>query len=173
MGYHLSTIAYNLKARSGEFPLRASSIKFRRKGLLTLCRCVLIESNQGEHFAGFFAGFGVHEEVLQEDLWSGGVRGAVLVVEVFFDVVLFADCFERLGDLDCLAVCAGDTVGLWGGCHYDELEVSCVLWFSFKFECELGRSEGYDGFGRSFNALECRRVGEGFATAEDDPVVQT
>ena len=26
----------------------------------------------------------------------------MLVVEVFFDVVLFADCFERLGDLDCL-----------------------------------------------------------------------
>ena len=55
---------------------------------------------QGEHFAGFFAGFGVDEEVLHEDFWGGGVRGAVLVVEVSFDVVLFADCFERLGDLD-------------------------------------------------------------------------
>ena len=26
----------------------------------------------------------------------------MLVVEVFFDVVLFADCFEGLDDLDCL-----------------------------------------------------------------------
>ena len=58
------------------------------KGLLTLYRCILVESDQGEHFAGFFAGFGVDEEVLHEDLWSGGVRGAVLVVEVLFDVVL-------------------------------------------------------------------------------------
>ena len=70
--------------------------------LLALYRCVLVESNQGEHFAGFFAGLCVYEEVLHEDFWGGGVRGAVLVVEVFFDVVLFADCFERLGDLDCL-----------------------------------------------------------------------
>ena len=90
-----------------------------------------------------------------------------------FDVVFFADCFERLGDLDCLAVGTGDSVGLWSGCHYDELEVSCVVRFSFEFDCELGWSEGYDGFGRSFNTLERRRVGEGFATAEHDPVVQT
>ena len=65
----------------------------------------------------------------------------MLVVEVFFDVVLFADCFERLGDLDCLAVGASDSVGLWSGCHYDELEVRCVVRFSFEFECKLGRSE--------------------------------
>ena len=44
---------------------------------------VFVESDHGEHFAGFFAGFGVHEEVLHEDLWGGGVRGAVLVVVVF------------------------------------------------------------------------------------------
>lgn len=141
--------------------------------LLAVGWCVFVKSNQGEHFAGFFAGFGIDEEVLYEDFWGGGVRGAVLVVEVFFDVVLFADCFERLGDLDCLSVGTGDTVGLWSRCHYDELEVSCVVRFSFELECELGRGEGYDGFGRSFNALECRRVGEGFATAEHDPVVQT
>ena len=73
-------------------------------GLLALYWCVFVESNQGEHFAGFFAGLCVYEEVFHEDIWGGGVRGAVLVVEVFFDVVLFADCFERLGDLDCLAV---------------------------------------------------------------------
>ena len=30
-------------------------------------------------------GFGVDEEVLQEDLCSSGVMGIVLVVEVFFD----------------------------------------------------------------------------------------
>ena len=142
------------------------------ESLLALYRCVLIESNQGEHFAGLFAGFGVYEEVLHEDFWGGGVRGAVLVVEVFFDVVFFADCFERLGDLDCLAVGTGDSVGLWGGCHYDELEVSCVVRFSFEFECELGWGEGYDGFGRSFNALEGRRIGEGFSTAEYNPVVE-
>ena len=113
-------------------------------GLLALYRCILIESDQGEHFAGFFAGLCVYEEVFHEDLRCSGVRGAVLVVEVFFDVVLFADCFERLGDLGCLAVGTGDPVGLWSGCHYDKLEVSCVLRFSFEFECELGWGESYD-----------------------------
>ena len=130
------------------------------KGLLALYRCILIESDHGEHFAGFFAGLCVYEEVFHEDFWGGGVRGAVLVVEVFFDVVLFADCFERLGDLDCLAVGTGNTVGLWSGCHYDELEISCVVRFSFELECELGWGEGYDGLGWSFNALECWWVGE-------------
>ena len=76
-------------------------------GLLALYRCILVKRDQGEHLAGLFAGLGIHEEILDEDLWSCGVRGAVLVVEVFFDVVLFADCFERLGDLDCLAVGTG------------------------------------------------------------------
>ena len=52
--------------------------------LLAVGWCVFVETDHGEHFAGF----GVHEEVLHEDLWSGGVRGAVLVVVVFFDVVL-------------------------------------------------------------------------------------
>ena len=61
----------------------------------------------------------------------------MLVVEVFFDVVLFADCFERLGDLDCLSVGTDDTVGPWSGCHYDELEVSCVVRFSFEFDVNL------------------------------------
>ena len=70
--------------------------------MLVLYRCVFVESNQGEHFAGFLAGFGVYEEVLHEDFWGSGVRGTVLVVEVFFDVVLFADCFEGLDDLDWL-----------------------------------------------------------------------
>ena len=141
------------------FPLRASSIKFGRLGLLAVGWGVFVESDHGEHFAGFFAGFGVHEEVLHEDLWSGGVRGTVLVVVVFFDVVLFADCFERLGDLDCLAVGTGDSVGLWGGCHYDELEVSCVVRFSFEFECELkliGRADTLptEGF---YDRLSLRR----------------
>lgn len=80
--------------------------------LLAFYRSILIKSDQGEHFAGFLAGLCVYEEVLHKDFWGGGVRGAVLVVEVFFDVVLFADCFERLGDLDCLSVGTGDTVGL-------------------------------------------------------------
>ena len=40
--------------------------------------------------------FGVDEEVLHEDFWGGGVRGAVLVVEVFFDVVLLLSPFCRL-----------------------------------------------------------------------------
>ena len=83
-------------------------------GLLALYRCVFVESDHGEHFAGFFAGFGVHEEVLHEDLWSGGVRGAVLVVVVFFDVVLLCYCFEDSTDLNGFAVGAGDTVGLRG-----------------------------------------------------------
>ena len=98
-----------------------------RMVLLAFYWCVFVESNHGEHFAGFFAGLCVYEEVLHEDLRGGGVRGTVLVVEVFFDVVLFADCFEMLGDLDCLSVGTGDSVGLWSGCHYDELEVSCFF----------------------------------------------
>ncbi len=32
------------------------------------------------------------------------------------------------------AVGAGDSVGLWGGCHYDELEVGGIGWFSFGRE---------------------------------------
>ena len=90
--------------------MRALSIKFRRKGLLSLYGCIFVESDHGEHFAGFFAGFGVDEEVLHEDLWSGCVRGAVLVVVVFFDVVLLCYCFEDSTDLNGLAVGAGDTV---------------------------------------------------------------
>ena len=80
--------------------------------LLAVGWSVFVESDHGEHFAGFFAGFGVHEEVLHEDLWGGGVRGAVLVVEVFFDVVLFCYCLEDSTDLNGLAVGAGHTVGL-------------------------------------------------------------
>ena len=75
---------------------------------------VFVESDHGEHFAGFFAGFDVDEEVLHEDLWSGGVRGTVLVVVVFFDVVLLCYCLEDSADLDGFAVGAGDTVGLRG-----------------------------------------------------------
>ena len=95
----------------------------------------------------------------------------MLVVEVFFDVLLFTDCFDRLGDLDCLAVGTGDTVGLWSGCHYDELEVSCVVRFSFELECELGWSEGYDGFGQGFYAMEGWRVLNDVTTIVDYPVV--
>ena len=51
----------------------------RGSRLLAVGWCVFVESDHGEHFAGF----GVHEEVLHEDLWGGGVRGAVLVVVVF------------------------------------------------------------------------------------------
>ena len=91
--------------------------------------------------------------------------------KTFGAAALGAPCLLSKSSL--MSYSTGDTVGLWGGCHYDELEVSCVVRFSFEFECELGRGEGYDGFGRSFNTLECRRVGEGFATAEHDPVVQT
>ena len=130
------------------------------KGLLTLYRCILVESDQGEHFAGF----GVDEEVLHEDLWSGGVRGAVLVVVVFFDVVLLCYCFEDSADLDGFAVGAGDTVGLRCCGLNDELQILNILRFALEPEGELGWGEGYDGLGRSFNALECRRVGEGFAT---------
>ena len=45
-----------------------------KEGLLALYRCVFVESNQSEHFAGFFAGFGVFDEVLHEDFWGGVVR---------------------------------------------------------------------------------------------------
>ena len=80
------------------------------KGLLALYRCVLVESNQGEHFAGLFAGLGIHEEILDEDLWSCGVWCAVLVVVVLLDVILFASRFERCADLDGLTVGTGYTV---------------------------------------------------------------
>lgn len=142
-------------------------------GLLTLSSCsVFGESDHCEHFAGFFAGFGVDEEVFQEDFWGGGVGGAVLIVEVFFEVVLFADCFEGLADLDGFSVGAGYSVGLWGGGHYDEFEVGGVFRLAFEFEGELGWGEGYDGFGRCFYALEGWRIGEGFTAAEYDPVVE-
>lgn len=77
------------------------------KGLLTLYRGVFVESDHGEHLTEFFAGYGVHEEVLHEDLWDYGVRGAVLVVVVFFDVVLLCYGFEDSTDLNGFAVGAG------------------------------------------------------------------
>ena len=80
------------------------------KKLLAVGWGIFVESDHGEHLAGFFAGFGVDEEVLHEDLWGGGVRGAVLVVVVFFDVVLLCYCLEDSADLDGLAVGAGHTV---------------------------------------------------------------
>jgi len=92
------------------------------KGLLTLYRCILVESDHGEHFAGF----GVHEEVLHEDLWSGGVRGAMLIAVVFFDVVLSGDGLKVHGNLDSVSVGIGDYFGLWSGCHYDKFEVGGV-----------------------------------------------
>ncbi len=36
--------------------------------LIRLLASILMESGNGEHFTGFFAGFGVHEEVLDVDL---------------------------------------------------------------------------------------------------------
>ena len=71
---------------------------------------VFVEPDHGEHFAGFFTGFGVHEEVLHEDLWSGGVRGTVLVVVFFLDVVLLRYSLEDSTDLDGLAVGMSHTV---------------------------------------------------------------
>ena len=85
-------------------------LRIKINGLLAVGWSVFVESDHGEHFAGFFDGFGVHEEVLHEDLWSGGVRGTVLVVVVFFDVVLLYYCFEDSTNLDGLAVGAGHTV---------------------------------------------------------------
>ena len=81
-----------------------------RLGLLAVGWGVFVESDHGEHFAGLFAGFGVHEEVLHEDLWSGGVRGTVLVVVVFFDVVLLGYCLKDSTELDGFAGGAGHTV---------------------------------------------------------------
>ena len=72
--------------------------------LLSICSSILLKSGHCQHFAGLFAGFGVDEEVLHEDLWGGGVRGAVLVVVVFFDVVLLCYGFEDSTDLNGLAV---------------------------------------------------------------------
>ena len=73
---------------------------------------VFVESDHGEHLAGFFAGFGVDEEVLHEDLWSGGVRGAVLVVVVFFEIVLLCYSLEDSTDLNGLALGMSHTVAL-------------------------------------------------------------
>ena len=78
--------------------------------LLAVGWSVFVESDHGEHLVGFFAGFGVDEEVLHEVLWSGGVRSAVLFVVVFFDVVLLCYCFEDSTDLNGFAVCACHTV---------------------------------------------------------------
>ena len=68
------------------------------ESLLALYRCIFVESDHGEHLAGFFAGFGVYEEVLHEDFWDGGFGGAVLVVEVFFDVVCKLPLFRTVSN---------------------------------------------------------------------------
>ena len=73
-----------LRNQGAGFVMRPAGGWLREGWLLAVGWGVFVESDHGEHFAGFFAGFGVHEEVLHEDLWSGGVRGAVLVVVVFF-----------------------------------------------------------------------------------------
>ena len=78
--------------------------------LLAVGRCVFVESDHGEHLARFFASYGIDEEVLHEDLWSGCVRSAVLVVVVFFDVVLLCYGLEDSTDLNGLAVGACHTV---------------------------------------------------------------
>ena len=65
---------------------------------------VFAESDHGEHFAGFFAGFGVHEEVLHEDLWGGGVRVAVAGV-------VGADGFAFEGVAGGLVEAGGEGVG--------------------------------------------------------------
>ena len=96
----------------------------------------------------------------------------MLVVVVFFDVVLLCYCFEDSTNLNGLAVGAGDTVGLRCRSLNDELQILNILRFTLELEGELGWGEGYDGLCWSFNALECWRVGEGFSTAEDNPVVE-
>ena len=87
-------------------------LRIKINGLLAVGWCVLVESDHCEHLSGFFAGLCVDEEVLHEDLWGGGVRGAVLVVVVFFDVVLLCYCLEDSTDLNGLALGMSHTVAL-------------------------------------------------------------
>ena len=69
--------------QGGGFVMRPAGGWLRGGWLLAVGWGVFVESDHSEHFAGFFTGFGVHEEVLHEDLWGGGIRGAALVVVVF------------------------------------------------------------------------------------------
>ena len=86
-----------------------SSFKVVEK-LFTLSSHILLKSCHCQHLAGFFAGLGVHEEVLDEDLWSCGVWCAVLAVVVLFEIVLLCYSLEDSTDLNGLAVCASHTV---------------------------------------------------------------
>ena len=106
----MTIVEITIKARSGEFSTAGFVNKIWGGWLLAVGWGVFVESDHGEHLAGFFAGFGVDEEVLHEDLWSGGVRGAVLVVVVFLDVILLCYWFEDSTNLNGLAVGAGNTV---------------------------------------------------------------
>ena len=73
---------------------------------------VFVESDHGEHFAGFFAGLGVHEEVLDEDLWSCGVWCTVLAVVALLEIILLSYSLEDSTDLNGLAVGMSHTVAL-------------------------------------------------------------
>ena len=65
---------------------------------------ILLKSCQGEHLAGLFAGLGVHEEVLDEDLWSCGVWCTVLAVVVLPEIILLSYSLEDSTDLNGLAL---------------------------------------------------------------------
>ena len=90
--------------------MRPSGGWLRGGWLLAVCRGVFVKSDHGEHFAGFFAGLGVHEEVLDEDLWSCGVWCVVLAVVVLFEIVLLCYSLEDSTDLNGLAVGMSHTV---------------------------------------------------------------
>jgi hypothetical protein len=73
---------------------------------------VFVESDHGEHLAGFFAGLSVHEEVLDEDLWSSGVWCTVLAVVVLLEIVLLRYSLDDYTDLNGLALGMSHTVAL-------------------------------------------------------------
>ena len=75
-----------------------------------LLPCILLESSHCQHFAGFFAGLGIHKEVLNEDFWSCGVWCTVLAVVVLLEIVLLSYSLEDSTDLNGLTVGASHTV---------------------------------------------------------------
>ena len=85
-------------------------LRIKINGLLAVGRCVFVESDHSEHLAGFFAGLGVHEEILDEDLWSCGVWCTVLAVVVLFEIVLLCYSLEDSTELNGLAVSMSHTV---------------------------------------------------------------
>ena len=71
---------------------------------------IFLKDGHSHHLSGFFSGDCVHEEVLDEDLWSCGVWCTVLAVVVLLEIVLLRYGLEDSTDLNGLALGMSHTV---------------------------------------------------------------